>query len=103
VAVVIKRAIAGRMVGGKFRRGGTSQNIAQGFYVGDKFHPIRSSPDYDPARAGEGGKKKKKAKTKAKAKAAPKKKTKSKAKSPKKKAAKKRTAKKKTSKKKGRR
>jgi len=25
----------------------------QGFYQGRVFHPIRSSPDYDPGRAGE--------------------------------------------------
>ena len=29
-------------------------NIAAGYYDDKGFHPIRSSPDYSPARAGEG-------------------------------------------------
>lgn len=51
-----------------------AQNIAQGFYVGETFHPIRASADYDPSRVGEGGKSKKaKAKKKGRAKTKPKK------------------------------
>jgi hypothetical protein len=57
------------------------KNVAQGFYNATGFHPIRSSWDYDPDRAGdmhsEGtGRRKKKAKAKPKAKkrAAPKRK-----------------------------
>lgn len=51
-------------------------NISQGFMAGGVFHPIRSAADYDPSRAGEGGKKKKgnaKKKAPAKKKAATKK------------------------------
>lgn len=29
------------------------KNVAQGFYDGTGFHPIRSSRDYDPERAGD--------------------------------------------------
>lgn len=88
MAAIIKRAVAGRIVKGKFVRA-SRQNIAEGFYAGGVFHPIRHSPDYDPSRAGEGGsKRKKKAKAKTKAKAAPKRKA-----APKKKAAKKKTVK----------
>lgn len=32
-----------------------ARNVAQGAYYGSSFHPYRSSPDYDPAIAGETG------------------------------------------------
>jgi len=54
------------------------KNVAQGFYNATGFHPVRSSWDYDPDRAGdmhsEGGRKRKKARAKPKKRAAAKRK-----------------------------
>lgn len=63
---------------------GIRRNIAQGYYDGTGFHPIRASADYDPDRAGDSYSQRAKPKRKPKAKA------KAKRKAPKRKAAKRR-------------